>query len=335
MCAEAVGGLLVLSVLIYGAILVSNKHMLLGQMIAAYSLLASTVIPITRLVDAQIAVQGASLAAARLIEFTDAKAEDIGGSSAFVLRAGVAIRGLTFAWPRGQLLLKNINLDIPCGRVTGLRGASGSGKSTLVRLVQRLYEPAGGAILVDGVDCRDINLEEYRRGIAVVSSATKIFNLSLGENILLGRYGRDSDGASVPLVIPAELVREGVIRNFLERFPGGLSTPIGEKGRELSTGERQIVGLLRALAGEPRLLILDEGLSALDANLAQSATDLIKLYARGHAVLVIAHDHRSLIESDHIYALENGEITDEGTGGASFKTVQDGSGYCEIPQAVG
>ncbi|HEY5023322.1 MAG TPA: ABC transporter transmembrane domain-containing protein, partial [Gemmatimonadaceae bacterium] len=313
LCAEAVGGLLVLVALIYGAILVSSGEMQLGQMIAAYSLLASTVSPLTRLVDAHIAVQGASLAAVRLTDLAEAEEETSSGDRKFALQTGIEVQRLRFSWPRGDVLFADLSLEIPCGRITGMWGLSGSGKSTLVRILQRMYAPVSGQILVDGIPATAIELTLYRRGVAVVSASTKIFNMTLEENILLGRHEPGGGGpAPIPADRLANLIRDTGLTPFFERFPAGLSSEIGERGRTLSSGERQVVGLLRALVSSPSLLLIDEGLNALDADVSRVVWQALKLYAKQHAILLIAHDLNVLLETDFIYVLENGSITEEG-----------------------
>lgn len=307
MAAEFVGGLVVLSALIYGAVLVSAEHMKLGQMIAAYSLLASSVVPLTRLVDAHISIQGASLAVTRMTDLGEAEEENSDGTKVFTLQRSVEVRNVRFAWSRGEVLFNDLSLSIPKGRITGMWGVSGSGKSTLVRLLQRLYSPVEGQILIDGQSCNEFDLKSYRGGIAVVNAATKVFNMSLFENIYLGRDDV-LDKSSLLAVI-----KEAGLRGFIERFPQGLSTRVGEKGRTLSSGERQAVGLFRAMVGRPSLLIVDEGINALDADIARLATAAIRDYARANAVLLISHDVYTLAETDFVYVLERGRIREEGS----------------------
>lgn len=306
MAAELVGGLLVLSALIYGAVLVSIGDMKLGQMIAAYSLLASTVIPLTRLVDARIAIQGASLAVTRLSDLGNAEEENSVGGRRFRLQHNVELHNVRFAWPRGEVLFNDLSLCIPTGRITGMWGVSGCGKSTLVRLLQRLYTPLDGEILVDGTPSREFDLKSYRGGIAVVNAATKVFNMSLLENIYLGR----SDLLDEPSLI--DLIDDAGFREFFQRFPQGLRTRVGEKGRELSSGERQVVALFRAIVGGPSLLIIDEGINALDADVARLVWTTIRRYARANAVMLISHDVYTLAETDFVYIMERGRISEEG-----------------------
>lgn len=317
MCAESVGGVLVLAALTYGALLVGDGAMKLGQMVAAYSLLASMVLPITRLVDAHIALQGASLAVARLTDLSEAEEERSIGTREFDLQREMRVRGIAFAWPRGDVLFTGLDMTIQCGRVTGMWGVSGSGKSTLVKLLQRLYVPAEGQILIDGISAEAIELGRYRRSIGVVASATKLFNLTLGENICLGREETPCTdpglATAASLTQLREIIDEHRLTPFFARFEQGLSTRIGEGGRDLSSGERQVVGLLRALVGRPSLLVIDEGMNALDADMTRLVWEIIREFSSDHAVLVISHDVYSLAETDYVYVLDKGVITESGS----------------------
>jgi ATP-binding cassette, subfamily C, bacteriocin exporter len=329
--AESVGGMLVLGALIYGAILVTNGAMQLGQMIAAYSLLASTVVPVTGLVDSFIALQGALLAAARLTDLSQSEEERNTGSEIFHLRDGVTIQKLGFVWPRGDSLFKALDLTIPCGQITGLWGVSGSGKSTLVKLLQRLYSPTTGQILLDGIPAEQINLSDYRRRVATVSASTRIFSGTLGDNVLLGRGAsevREPNPASKYSLTDA--IHSLGFSEFFARFANGIDTKVGEGGRELSSGERQIVGLLRALLSKPSLLLIDEGLSGLDTDVAALVWHVVREYAQTNAVLLISHDRSLLSRADSVYVVEHGRIVLAASESGTPKQMRMGvNGICE------
>lgn len=299
--AELAGGLLTIACLVYGALLVMGGQLLLGEMMAAYSLLTVLVPATNGLVAAHIALRGASVAADRLMDLLLTPVETGTGARPFRLGRGVDVRGARFSWPRGGPLLDGADLSIPVGRVTGLRGASGCGKSTLASILRRNHGLDEGVVLVDGVPADEIDLDDYRRNVALVPQQASIFSGTLADNILLGRSVADA-GELVDRIAAAGLP------GFPDRFDNGLMTFVGEDGRRLSSGERQMVGLLRALFDRPDLLILDEAVGAVDDGVAITVLEAVRRYARDHAVLLIAHDVRSLQAADAVFTLDRGRI---------------------------
>ena len=304
--AELAGGVLIMGGLVFGAVLVIRQQVLLGQMIAAYSLLGGMLPSIHRLVDANISLQGAAVAVARLMDLMLVDPEPSAGRRAFALTDALEVRRGRFVWPRGRVLLQDLDMRIPRGRITGLWGPSGAGKSTVVRILQRKYALTSGALMVDGAPAEEIELSDYRRNVGVVPEHVKVFRSTLADNVLLGRLvpGRVS--------LEVRLSQLGVA-SFLDHFEAGLRTPVGEEGQRLSAGERQIVGLLRALLEEPALLVVDEGVNALDAELASRTLATLRHYAQDHAVLIIAHNLGTLLHSECLYVLEGGRIAEQGT----------------------
>ena len=215
------------------------------------------------------------------------------------------VENLAFAWPKSPPLLREVTMILPSGRITGLWGASGAGKSTLVQLLQRKYMPLSGSIYIDETPIDRLNLGDLRARMGVVPQQIKIFNATLAENLLLGR-----PAASVEEII---LRLDGLgLRPLLERFNHGLATLLGDEGRKLSGGETQLLGLARALYGQPQLLIIDEGFSAIDVDLEKSLAGIISAWASRHAVLLITHNLDSLRGTEYIYLLREGRIEEEG-----------------------
>jgi len=202
-------------------------------------------------------------------------------------------------------LLDGVDLRLPRGRITALWGPSGAGKSTLVKILERKYPLTGGALLIDGVPAEEFELSDYRRNVASVPESVKIFRGTLADNVLLGRAGLD-----VP-ALERCLTRTG-LQPFVEGFEAGLRTMVGEQWRRLSSGERQIVGLMRALIEEPAVLVLDEGMSAIDVRVASQVLDALRRYAEEHVVLLISHNLRTLREAEWIYVLDRGRIVETG-----------------------
>ena len=303
--AELAGGALVVGVLSFGAILVIQKSLLLGQMIAAYSLLANMLPAVYRLVEANILLQGASIAVQRLMDLLLVETEKNAGELPFKLNESLIIKDVQFTWPKGQELLRGVKLAIPKGQITSLWGISGSGKSTLVKIIQRQYALSDGQIFADCTPIGDFELQSYRRNIAVVPQEVKIFNGTILENIQVGREGVDSNR------ILKRVEQLGLVA-FLSRFEHGLLTLVGEEGRQLSGGEMQILALIRALVESPAVLILDEGISAIDVEIEHFIFKVVRDYSKNHAVLLITHNLQTIIKTDTVYLLEDGIITQSG-----------------------
>lgn len=303
--AEVAGGMVVMGTLITGASLVVAERLALGAMMASYSLLTMMLPSTMRLIEANNALQGASIAATRLLDLLLVDPETKPGPRAFRMEHRLQIRAGGFTWPRGGRLLKSIELTIERGRLTALWGHTGSGKSTLVKILQRSYALTEGGLWVDDEPADEVSLHEWRRNVAVVPQAVKVFNSTLADNILVGR----------PLQDPTRLVQYVTTLGFgpfFDRYPAGLSTLVGEEGRQLSSGERQVVGLLRALWNSPAVLVVDEGMNAIDWSTAEMVFRLIHFYAREHAVLLISHNPATVRHADLLYVLSHGSIAEEG-----------------------
>jgi ABC-type bacteriocin/lantibiotic exporter with double-glycine peptidase domain len=306
--AELTGGVLVIAALGVGAWSVVGGSLQLGEMLAAYSLLAGALPSVARCVDVNAAIQSASVAATRLNDLLLAEREDVAGVAdrahhAFRIREGLRLENATFTWPRGKTLFESVSMSIERGAITALRGPSGSGKSTIVKVLQRTYPLSAGTLWVDSVPANDVQLDSYRANVAVLRETTRIFNLPLAANITLGR-------SSIPQQVGGieELALRLGFGDFLRRFEFGLATPLGEDARQLSTGERQVVGLLRALLGEPAVLVVDEGVNGVDATLAPLVRNALLAYARDHAVLVISHEPRVLGLAQTVYSLRHAHV---------------------------
>lgn len=299
--AEAVGSTVLVGGLVYGASLVIAGRLQLGAMIGGYTLLALLLPAIARLADLFVVFQITKVSGARVLDVLHVPRQSGQGDRPFIMDSTLELTDVSFTWSRGTQQLTDVHLTLRCGRIVGLTGTNGAGKTTLVKLLRREYEPTSGRLLVDGRDARQVRLSEFRTGVALLASDVSIFSGSLYENVAVHR----------PEVTPERLVNtivESGLQSFMQRFPGGLATAIGEEGRQLSAGERYVVGLLRAIIVQPRVLIVDEAFAMLDANYFRIMLDAICRFASRNAVLLISHDPTVLSHAHEILVLDGGRV---------------------------
>jgi ATP-binding cassette, subfamily B, bacterial HlyB/CyaB len=203
-------------------------------------------------------------------------------------------------------VLKGINLIIPAGQVIGIVGPSGSGKSTLTKLLQRLYRPDSGQILIDDIDIGQVDSAWLRRQMGVVLQENTLFNRTIHDNIALANPGMSR--AQVMAV-----ARLAGADEFISKLALGFDTHIEERGANLSGGQRQRIAIARALATQPRILIFDEATSALDYESERTIQANMREIVRGRTVIIIAHRLAAVRRCDRIIAIENGSIVEEGT----------------------
>jgi subfamily B ATP-binding cassette protein MsbA len=202
-------------------------------------------------------------------------------------------------------VLESVNLTVAPGEVVALVGPSGAGKSTIVQLIPRFFDPTAGRILLDGIDLRDLRLNDLRSQMAAVPQETQLFSGSIMENLLLGK----------PDATPGE-VRDATIaanaHEFIEGFPDGYDTVVGERGVMLSGGQRQRVAIARALLNDPRVLILDEATSSLDSESEAMVQEALDRLMEGRTTLVIAHRLSTVRNADRLAVIDEGRIVQEG-----------------------
>ncbi len=222
-------------------------------------------------------------------------------------RGAVAFRRLTYRYREGSApALAEVDCAVEAGGTLAVVGRTGSGKSTLLSLVPRLVEPPPGAVLVDGTDVLRLPLAELRSWIGMVPQESFLFSASVGENIALGRDGARRDEL-------LEAARLAGLEADLERFPRGLDTLVGERGITLSGGQKQRVALARALLRRPRILILDDCLSAVDTQTEETILRNLETVFTGRTVLLVSHRISAVRKADRIVVLEGGRVAEEGT----------------------
>jgi ATP-binding cassette subfamily B protein len=222
--------------------------------------------------------------------------------------ASVAFEGVSFAYPTrpADMVLRNIDVRIREGELVALVGRSGGGKTTLTTLVQRFHDPLHGRVTMNGVDVRELSLTELRSAIATVAQEPVLFSGSIEENIAYGRTG-----ASLEEVRAA--AREAHADEFIQSFAEGYRTLVGERGVKLSGGQKQRVAIARAILANPRVLILDEATSNLDAESEALVQEALGRLMRGRTTLVIAHRLSTVRDADRILVLDKGSVVEAGS----------------------
>ena len=222
------------------------------------------------------------------------------------LTGEVELEHVTFSYTEGVEVLRDISLTAPAGTTTALVGSSGSGKSTLVSLVMAFNRPQEGQVLVDGRDLATLKLADYRRQLGVVLQENFLFDGSVASNISFAR--RHATRAEIEAVS-----RIAHCHEFIQGFPDGYDTIVGERGVKLSGGQRQRVAIARAILADPRILILDEATSSLDSESEAFIQDGLRALRRGRTTFVIAHRLSTIQSADQIVVLEHGQIVERGT----------------------
>ena len=295
-------------ILFVGARLVIENKLTVGELVAFNMIAGQLQAPVLRLAQLWQDFQQARISIERLGDVLNATPEP-GGQGVTTLppiRGDVHLDKVSFRYRIDtSLVVQEISLTIPAGQVIGVVGASGSGKSTLARLVQRLYVPEAGRVLVDGVDLAVTDPSWLRRQIGVVLQENVLFNRSVRENIALA-----DPGISMDRVI-ASAVLAGA-HEFILGLPEGYGTIIGERGASLSGGQRQRIAIARALIGDPRILIFDEATSALDYESEAAIQANMREICRGRTVILIAHRLSTLRGADRIITIERGRLVEDG-----------------------
>jgi ATP-binding cassette subfamily B protein len=204
-----------------------------------------------------------------------------------------------------RAVLDNVDLDIPAGTTVALVGATGSGKTSLVSLISRLYEASEGRISLDGADIRTVSLSSLREAVAVVSDDPFLFSASVAENIAYGRPPASMDEIE-------EAARRAQAYDFVMELPQGFDTRVGERGLSLSGGQRQRIAIARALLADPRVLILDDATSAVDASTEQRIKLALDEAMAGRTTFVIAHRLSTISLADEIVVLDHGRVIAHG-----------------------
>jgi subfamily B ATP-binding cassette protein HlyB/CyaB len=304
-----IGKLVNAAMLWYGAHLVMESRLTVGQFVAFTMFAQRVATPIMRMAQLWTDFQQTGISMARLGDILNTRTEIPPTSAAQLpaIKGRITLDSVSFRYrPEAAPVLQSISLDIRPGEVIGIVGRSGSGKSTLTKLVQRLYAPEAGRLLVDGIDIGMIDAAQLRRQIGVVLQENLLFNRSVRENIAI------ADPAA-PIEAVARAAQLAGAHEFISELPEGYDTIVGEQGSCLSGGQRQRIAIARALFTDPRILILDEATSALDYESEDIIQRNMAHICRGRTVLIIAHRLSSVRRCNRIVVLDRGSIVETGT----------------------
>ena len=305
------------AVLYVGARLVIGDALTVGELVAFNIFAGRVSAPVLRLAQVWQDFHQARLSIARLGDILNSAAEPAYSAARAGLppiRGNIRFEHVSFRYrPDGPEILHDVSFDIPAGQTVGIVGSSGSGKSTFAKLVQRLYVPQGGRVLVDGMDLMTTDPAGLRRQIGIVLQDNMLFNRSVRDNIALA-------DPSLPMDRIIDAAKLAGAHDFILELPEGYDTVVGERGSTLSGGQRQRIAIARALVGNPRILIFDEATSALDYESERIIHDNMKEIAKGRTVLIIAHRLSTVRGADRIFTLERGRLVEDGTHDALIKT---------------
>ncbi|MFI5956430.1 ABC transporter ATP-binding protein [Cryptosporangium sp. NPDC051539] len=312
---ETVPGLMLAVILLGGAYAVANGELTIGQLVAFIGLMLFAIWPLDSLGWLLGEAQQAATAAQRVYEILDAKPSIVDGDQQTVTNHGhLRFEHVSFRYPtEKQPVLRDVDLDVRPGETMALVGASGSGKTTLTLLVNRLHEVTRGRITLDGVDIRDLRLETLRTVVGSAFEDPTLFSASVRENLTLGRPDASDDEVTTALRVAQA--------DFAYDLPWGLDTRIGEKGLSLSGGQRQRLALARAVLGRPRVLVLDDPLSALDVHTESLVEQALKSVLTDTTALLVVHRPSTVALADRVALIADGTIAAVGTHEELTETV--------------
>ena len=305
-----VNKLVTAGILFFGAKLVIDGNLTVGDLVAFNMLAGRVSQPVLRLAQVWQDFHQARLSIARLGDILNTAPEsrfNPGRAALPAIRGDVTLEHVTFRYRiDGPEVLHDVSFKVKAGQIIGVVGPSGSGKSTIARLIQRLYVPESGRVLVDGVDIAMVDTTWLRRQIGVVLQENVLFNGSIRDNIALA-------DPAMPIEQVIQAAQLAGAHEFILETPEGYDTLVGERGTSLSGGQRQRIAIARALVTNPRILIFDEATSALDYESERLIQENMKRITQGRTVFVIAHRLSTVRRSDRIIAIDHGRIVEDGT----------------------
>jgi len=305
-----VGNLAVVGILAFGGYQVIGKQLTLGELVAFLGYNSFLLMPIFMMGMIGAVLSRAEVSAQRIFEVLDAQVEVKNSPDAIVLprlKGDVTFDDVSFRYFKGgEDVLSHVSFSVKAGQLVAILGKTGSGKSTIINLIPRFYDVSEGRVLVDGFDVRKVTIESLRNQIGIVLQETTLFSGTVRENI---SYGKPQ--ASLDEII--EVAKAAQAHEFISRLPDGYDTIIGERGVGLSGGQKQRIAIARALLLDPRILILDDSTSSVDASTEYYIQEALKNLMKGRTSFIIAQRISTVRNADMILLLDNGKLIAQGT----------------------
>jgi ATP-binding cassette subfamily C protein LapB len=316
-----IGQAVTLAVVVIGVYLIAERALTMGALIAASMLASRALAPAGQIVGLLMQYQGARTALEALEKVMAEPVERPEGETRVQrpqLRGDIEFRNVRFAYPnRRDAALDGVSFRIAAGEKVALIGRVGSGKSTIERLILGLYQPVDGAVLIDGIDLRQLDPADLRRNIGCVSQDVTLFYGSLRDNITFGVPNADDSA----VVAAAEIAG---MTEWVHRHPRGYDLPVGERGESLSGGQRQSVGIARAVLHHAPILLLDEPTSAMDFSTEAQITQRLARFAEGRTVVLVTHRTSLLSMVDRVIVIDGGKVVADGPRERIMEALQSG-----------
>ncbi|MFA5120260.1 ABC transporter ATP-binding protein [Zavarzinia sp.] len=306
---DAVGAAAIAGIILYAGSQAQTSEMSFGAFTSFIAAMIMAYQPLRSLSTLNNTWQEGLAAAERVFAMLDVKPRVVDAPDAkdlAVERGEIAFDDVYFTYNDGTAALKGVTFTVPAGKTVALVGPSGGGKSTTINLIPRFYDPAGGAIRIDGTDIRDVTMVSLRRNMALVAQEATLFDDTVAANIGYGRPG--ATRAEVEAAAKAAAAFD-----FINGLPQGFETVVGESGVKLSGGQRQRICIARAFLRDAKILLLDEATSALDTESERAIQSTLRTLMKGRTTLVIAHRLSTIVDADCIYVVEGGRIVEGGT----------------------
>lgn len=300
----------IVMIIAYGGMRVANGTMSTGSLVAFLLYLFQIIMPITSFAMFFTQLQKAKGATERIIEILDQPLEEgQDGAAMDISSQPIAIDNVSFSYSEEEPVLQNISLEAQPGQMIALAGPSGSGKTTLFALLERFYEPTTGQIRIGRTPIQQISLKSWRSQIGYVSQESAMMAGTIRENLC---YGLENPG-SIPDERLWEVAKMAYADQFIEDFPKGLDTEVGERGVKLSGGQRQRIAIARAFLRDPKILMMDEATASLDSQSEGIVQQALTRLMEGRTTFVIAHRLSTIVDADKIVFIEKGRVTGIGT----------------------
>jgi ATP-binding cassette subfamily B protein len=305
---EAVGALATALIIWWGGAWVLGGTLTLGSLVAFIQYSQRFFRPISDMSEKFNVLQSAMAASERIFTLIDTPVAITSPARPrrAEWRGHVTFDHVWFAYDGENYVLRDVSFEVRPGERVGIVGATGAGKSTIINLLMRYYDVSRGRVLVDGVDIRDIDVSELRRRFSLVLQDVHLFSGTIGGNVRLGNPGVGDEQVRAAL-------RSVHADHFVDRLPQGIETPVAERGATLSTGQKQLLSFARALAFDPRILVLDEATSSIDTDTELLIRDALHVLMAGRTTIAIAHRLSTIQDMDTILVLHKGQLRESGT----------------------